>query len=124
MRIHTNTCTHPSTHTHPAGTCHSLSLSLSLFLPLSLFLCLTLTLTLTLNWQLTTLKRLRNVLRLIMELTVTRRDVATVDPGGFNRVFGRTRFEFGILKHKAMYDFTAQVVGDLNFKKGDVSFQS
>ena len=39
------------------------------------------------NWQLTTLKRLRNVLRLVVVLSVEVRDVSTVDPGGRNHVF-------------------------------------
>ena len=39
------------------------------------------------NWQLTTLKRLRNVLRLVVMLSVEVRDVSTVDPGGRDYVF-------------------------------------
>ena len=39
------------------------------------------------NWQLTTLKRLRNVLRLVVVLSAEVRDVSTVDPGGRNSVF-------------------------------------
>ena len=42
------------------------------------------------NWQITTVKRLRNVLRLITELSYECHDVyeATMDPDGNNRVFG------------------------------------
>ena len=42
------------------------------------------------NWQITTVKRLRNVLRLITELSYEYHDVyeATMDPDGNNRVFG------------------------------------
>ena len=39
------------------------------------------------NWQLTTLKRLRNVLRLVVVLSTEVRDVSTVDPGGHKQVF-------------------------------------
>ena len=40
------------------------------------------------NWQLTTVKRLRNVLRLITEFALEeRRDVESVDPDGQNFVF-------------------------------------
>ena len=39
------------------------------------------------NWQITTVEHLRNVLRLITELAVERRDVASLDPGGLRGVF-------------------------------------
>ena len=39
------------------------------------------------NWQLTTVKRLRNVLRIITTLALERRDVTTLDPDGCKNVF-------------------------------------
>lgn len=39
------------------------------------------------NWQLTTLKRCRNVLRIITEFAIERRDVAAICPGGHSMAF-------------------------------------
>ena len=40
------------------------------------------------NWQLTTLKQTRNVLHLITQLALERRDIRSVDRSGEKRVFG------------------------------------